>query len=77
MNSVCVAAKPGISPSAPAPKSTRLLGQMRERIRYFHYRLQTEKTYLYWSRFFIRWRGRNGAMRHPKVMGTRPDNPPP
>ena len=51
-------------------RSTRLLDQVRERIRYLHYSLQTEKADLYWARFFIRWHGRNGAMRHPQDMGT-------
>ncbi len=53
----------------PVLRSVRLLDQLRERIRYLHYSLQTEKAYLYWARFFIRWHGRNGAMRHPKNMG--------
>ncbi|RZJ48210.1 MAG: integron integrase, partial [Acidovorax sp.] len=47
-----------------------LLDQVRERIRYLHYSLQTEKAYLYWVRFFIRWHGRSGAMRHPRDMGA-------
>ena len=51
-------------PAAPPLVSKRLLDQVRERIRYLHYSLQTEKAYLYWARFFIRWHGRNGAMRH-------------
>ena len=55
--------------AAPVLRSARLLDQLRERIRYLHYSLQTEKAYLYWARFFIRWHGRNGAMRHPKDMG--------
>ena len=55
--------------AAPVLRSIRLLDQLRERIRYLHYSLQTEKAYLYWARFFIRWHGRNGAMRHPKDMG--------
>jgi site-specific recombinase XerD len=50
-------------------QSTRLLDQVRERIRYLHYSLQTEKAYLYWARFFIRWHGRTGQMRHPRLMG--------
>lgn len=50
--------------------STRLLDQLRERIRYLHYSLQTEKAYLYWARFFIRWHGRGGVMRHPRDMGA-------
>nr|WP_295774841.1 integron integrase [Rhodoferax sp.] len=57
--------KPGIPPL----QSTRLLDQVRERIRYLHYSLNTEKVYLYWVRFFIRWSARNGQMRHPRDMG--------
>ncbi len=55
--------------AAPALKSSRILDQLRERIRYLHYSLQTEKAYLYWARFYIRWHGRNGKMRHPRDMG--------
>ncbi|HEY3049625.1 MAG TPA: integron integrase [Polaromonas sp.] len=55
--------------AAPALQSTRLLDQIRERIRYLHYSLQTEKAYLYWARFFVRWHGRHGTMRHPRDMG--------
>lgn len=50
----------------PALQSTRLLDQVRERIRYLHYSLATEKVYLYWVRFFVRWSGRSGPMRHPR-----------
>lgn len=35
-----------------------------------HYSLSTEKVYLYWVKFFIRWHGRNGPMRHPRDMGA-------
>ena len=55
--------------ATPVLRSVRLLDQLRERIRYLHYSLQTEKAYLYWPRFFIRWHGRNSSMRHPKDMG--------
>lgn len=55
--------------AAPVFQATRLLDQVRERIRYIHYSLQTEKAYLYWARFFIRWHGRTGIMRHPRDMG--------
>ena len=55
--------------AAPLLQSTRLLDQLRERIRYMHYSLQTEKAYVYWARFFIRWHGRAGVMRHPRDMG--------
>ena len=58
--------KPGIPPL----QSTRLLDQLRERIQYMHYSLSTEKGYLYWVRFFIRWHGRNGQMKHPRSMGA-------
>lgn len=54
---------------APVFHSTRVLDQLRERIRYLHYSLQTEKAYVYWARFFIRWHGRSGPMRHPRLMG--------
>jgi hypothetical protein len=36
--------------SAPAP---RLLDQVREQIRYLHYSLSTEKSYLCWAKFFV------------------------
>lgn len=57
--------------AAPALQLTPLLDQVRERIRYMHYSLQTEKAFLYWVRFFIRWHGRSGQMRHPRDMGTK------
>lgn len=41
---------------------------MRERIRYLHYSLATEKAYIFWLRWFIRWSG----LRHPRDMG-KPD----
>ena len=42
--------KATIKPGTPSFTSTRLLDQLRERIRYLHYSLQTEKAYLYWVR---------------------------
>jgi len=59
-----------MKPGAPVLRSTRLLDQVRERIRYLHYSLSTEKAYLYWIRFFIRWHGRAQGMRHPRDMGA-------
>ncbi len=50
-----------MKPSAPALQSTRVLDQLRERIRYVHYSLSTEQVYVYWVRFFIRWSGHGGA----------------
>ncbi len=55
--------------AVPVLQSTRLLDQLREQVRYLHYSLKTEKAYVYWARFFIRWHGRHGAMRHPRDMG--------
>lgn len=60
-----------MKPGTPLLQSTRLLDQVRERVRYLHYSLKTEKAYLYWVRFFIRWSAARGAgMRHPRDMGT-------
>lgn len=60
-----------MKPGAPMLQSARLLDQVRERVRYLHYSLKTEKAYLYWIRFFIRWSAsQSGAMRHPRDMGV-------
>lgn len=55
-----------MKPGSPPLQSTRLLDQVRERIRYLHYSYSTEKTYLYWIRFFVRWHG----LKHPRDMGA-------
>ena len=60
-----------MKPRNPPLQSLRMLDQVRERIRYFHYSLSTEKTYLYWVRFYVRWHGRNGKMTHPCDMGAK------
>lgn len=57
--------KAAIHAEHPPLQSKRLLDQMRERLRYLHYSLNTEKTYLYWVRWFIRFHG----LRHPRDMG--------
>jgi integron integrase len=54
-------------PRKPVLSSTRLLDQLRERLRYMHYSLRTEQNYVYWTRWFIRWHG----VRHPKDMGGK------
>ena len=56
-------------PNGPPLVATRLLDQVRERLRYMHYSLQTEKSYVYWIKLFVRWHGRLGTMRHPREMG--------
>lgn len=47
--------------AAPPLVAKRLLDQVRERIRYLHYSLKTEKAYLYWVRFFVLWSAQQGA----------------
>jgi len=55
-----------MKPGSPPLLSARLLDQVRERARYLHYSLSTEKAYLYWVRFFIRWH----QLKHPRDMGA-------
>jgi integron integrase len=50
----------------PPLTATRLLDRVRERIRYRHFSISTEKTYVYWIRWFIRWNG----LKHPADMGA-------
>ena len=59
-----------MKPGNPPLQSSRLLDQLRERIRYMHYSLSTEKVYAYWVRFFIRWSAQGGRMRHPRDIGA-------
>jgi integrase len=51
--------------STPVLKSTRLLDQLREQIRYLHYSLRTEEAYVFWVRKFVYFHG----VRHPREMG--------
>ena len=67
MNSILVFSKPRTAPARPALQSPRLLDQLRERLRYLHYSLRTEQSYLYWVRWFIRFHG----VRHPREMGKQ------
>jgi uncharacterized protein VirK/YbjX len=60
-----------MKPRSQISQSTRLLDQVRERIQYMHYSLSTEKTCLHWVKFFVRWHGRNGVMRHHRDMAGR------
>lgn len=46
-----------MKPGTPSLQSTRLLDQLRQRIRYMHFSLSTEKVDLYWVRDFIRCHG--------------------
>jgi len=47
------------------PKSQKILDQMREVLRYHHYAIRTEETYVAWVYTFIKFQG----MRHPREMG--------
>lgn len=50
----------------PPLRSVKVLDQLRERIRYLHYSLGTEQTYVHWIRAFIRFHG----LRHPATLGS-------
>ena len=50
----------------PPLRSARLLDQVRERIRYLHYSIRTEQSYVHWVRAFVRFHG----LRHPAEMGA-------
>jgi site-specific recombinase XerD len=57
-----------MKPAAPPVlRATRLLDQIRERIRYKHYSLRTEQAYVQWVRMFVKWHG----LRHPRDMGQQ------
>lgn len=56
-----------MQPTATLSFSKRLLDQLRDRMRYLHFSLQTEEAYVYWVKFFIRWHG----LRHPREMGAK------
>lgn len=49
------------------PTATRLMDQVRETLRFYHYAYNTEKSYVSWILKFIRFSGK----RHPKDMGKR------
>jgi hypothetical protein len=55
----------------PAPeretRPPKLLDQLRRRVRDMHYSMRTEKAYVYWSRWYIRFHG----LRHPAEMGAQ------
>ena len=57
-------------PVSYIPQSPRLPDQLREVLRYKHYSSRTKEAYLYWVKFFVRWHGRNGQVRHPRELGA-------
>ncbi len=60
-----------MKPGKPLLQSSRLLDQVRERIRYLHYSLNTEKVTVHWAREFVRWSGRGGHLIHQRELGAR------
>lgn len=61
-----VMSRPLVSPVLPLLRSTRLLDQLRERVRLLHYSRRTEDAYVHWVRAFIRFHG----IRHPVGLGA-------
>src|SRR4029453_4858087 len=55
------------APPRPTLRSSRLLDQVRERVRYCHYSLRTEQCYVYWIRFFIHF----SRVRHSRLLGVQ------
>jgi integron integrase len=53
-------------PASPLPplQSERLLDQLRERVRYLHYSIRTERAYVYWVGLYVRFH----QLRHPGEM---------
>lgn len=51
--------------SLPPLQAIKVLDQLRERVRYFHYSIRTERVYVYWVRAFIVFHGKQ----HPRKMG--------
>lgn len=56
---------PQAAQQLPPLKSPRVLGQLRERLRFLHYSPRTEEVYVYWVKAFIRFHG----LRHPAELG--------
>lgn len=51
----------------PSQPPVKLLDQVRDRIRYKHYSLRTEHSYVQWVKRFVLFHGK----RHPNTMGAR------
>lgn len=66
MNSGNHPPKLAVAPASTSSRPPCLLDLLRERIRYKHYSLRTERAYVHWVRAFIRQQG----MRHPRDMGA-------
>lgn len=47
--------RPRGTPDLPPLRATRVLDQLRERLRFMHYSVRTEEVYVYWVKAFIRF----------------------
>jgi integron integrase len=65
--STLVAPQPAPSAEAPNQHQARVLDQVRAAIRFRHYSLRTEDTYLHWIKRFILFHGK----RHPTELGEQ------
>jgi hypothetical protein len=65
--SMLVTPKPAENGDSPTQHSSRLLDQVRAAIRFRHYSLRTEDTYLHWIKRFILVHEK----RHPAEMGEQ------
>jgi hypothetical protein len=54
-----------VTPILPTPQPPKLLEQLRYCIRSNHYSVRTERAYVYWAQWYIRFHG----LRHPAEMG--------
>jgi integrase len=55
-----------VTASPPSPRPPKLLDQLRHCIADKHYSLRTERAYVYWVRWYIRFHG----LKHPMEMGS-------
>lgn len=55
-----------ITPNLASTQPPKLLDQLRRYIRDKHYSLRTERVYIFWARWYIRFHG----LRHPAHMGA-------
>lgn len=54
-----------VADDLPPLRSVKVLDQLRERIRYLHYSIRTERAYVHWVRAYIRFHG----LHHPATLG--------
>jgi hypothetical protein len=50
------------------PRSIKLLDQVRERVRYLHYSLQTDMVYVYWAKALVLWTAHSGGVYLPHAL---------